>query len=156
MIQLAIPGRDPLSLTTLVSDVNGTLAVDGQLIEAVIPLFKEISQSLQVYLLTADTMGTAQQIADQLGARIHRLTPGNEVRQKADFLQQFGCEHCVCLGQGANDEELLRQAGLGIAVLSKEGSATATLLAADVVAPDIVSALHLITHPKRIVATLRK
>ncbi len=156
MIQLTIPGREPLTLTTLVSDVNGTLAVDGQLIEAVIPLFTEISQSLEVYLLSADTLGTAQQIADQLNARVHRLTPGNEVRQKADFLRQFGSEHCVTLGQGANDEELLRQAGLGIAVLSREGSAASTLQAADIVAPDIVSALELITHPKRIVATLRK
>lgn len=156
MIQLAIPGRDPLTLTTLVSDVNGTLAVDGQLIEAVIPLFKEISDSLEIYLLTADTMGTAPQIAERLNAKLQRLTPGNEIRQKADFLQQFGREHCVTLGQGANDEELLRQAGLGIAVLSREGSAASTLQAADVIAPDIVTALELITHPKRIVATLRK
>jgi P-type E1-E2 ATPase len=156
MIQLAIPGRDPISLTTLVSDVNGTLAIDGRLIEAVIPLFKEISDALEVYLLTADTLGTAAQIAERLNAKIHRLTPGNEIQQKAEFLQQFGCEHCITLGQGANDEEMLRQAGLGIAVLSKEGSAPATLQAADIIAPDIVSALELIIHPKRIVATLRK
>jgi soluble P-type ATPase len=45
---------------------------------------------------------------------------------------------------------------LGICVLSIEGAAVETLLAADLVMPDIISALDLLEKPLRIVASLRK
>lgn len=156
MLELIIPGREPLQLTTLVSDVNGTLAVDGRLIEGVAPLMQALGQSLQVILLSADTMGTAQTIAQELGVSLHRLTPGDETHQKTDFVKAQGSQACISLGQGANDEGMLREAALGIAVLSKEGSAVHTVMAADIVVPDILTALELLQHPKRIVATLRQ
>lgn len=156
MLELKIPGRKPLQLTTLICDINGTLAADGQLLAGVMPLLTEIGQGLDVYLLSADTMGSAAEIAEKLGVKLYRLQPGNEIQQKADFLNQFGSEHCIAIGQGANDEAMLRDASLGICVLSQEGTAAKTLLAADIVTPDIVTALQLIQHPKRITATLRQ
>ena len=50
---------------------------------------------------------------------------------------------------------MLSSAALGIEVLSREGLAVQTLQAADLVAPDILSALELLEKPLRIVATLR-
>jgi soluble P-type ATPase len=50
---------------------------------------------------------------------------------------------------------MLRAAALGIAVMQGEGAAVETLLAADVAAPDIQSALGLLLNPARLVATLR-
>jgi soluble P-type ATPase len=50
---------------------------------------------------------------------------------------------------------MLRSAGLGICILSVEGLAIETLMAADMVLPDIYSALELFEKPLRIVATLR-
>jgi soluble P-type ATPase len=50
----------------------------------------------------------------------------------------------------------LKAAALGICVLSSEGTAVETLLAADVVAPSIFAALELLDKPLRIVATLRR
>ena len=57
--------------------------------------------------------------------------------------------------QGANDAAMLRAAALGVCVLSTEGAAAVTLAAADIVVPDILSALALFDRPLRIVATLR-
>ncbi len=51
---------------------------------------------------------------------------------------------------------MLAAAALGIAVPGPEGAAAVTLAAADVVAPDILVALDLLTHPQRLVATLRR
>jgi soluble P-type ATPase len=51
---------------------------------------------------------------------------------------------------------MLKNAILGIGILSSEGIAKETLLAADIIATDIYTALELIDKPLRIVATLRK
>jgi soluble P-type ATPase len=50
---------------------------------------------------------------------------------------------------------MLQESALGIAVLQDEGAAAAALIAADVVASDIQSALELLLRPLRLVATLR-
>ena len=54
-----------------------------------------------------------------------------------------------------NDRLMLQTAGLGIAVMQAEGAAVETVLAADVVVPDIIAGLDLLLHPLRLVATLR-
>ncbi|MDW8291015.1 MAG: hypothetical protein RMM06_09835 [Armatimonadota bacterium] len=61
----------------------------------------------------------------------------------------------VALGKGRNDRRMLAKSTLGIAVLGAEGLATEAIQAAHVVVPDICSALDLLLHPLRLVATLR-
>jgi P-type E1-E2 ATPase len=122
----------------LICDINGTLAVDGRLIDGVAPLIEEIKRSLEVYLLSADTMGSAAEIAQTLGVKLQRLHPGNEKQQKADFVKEHNSNGCITIGQGANDEWMLRDAALGICVLSPEGTAVKTLQSADIVVPDIL------------------
>jgi soluble P-type ATPase len=51
---------------------------------------------------------------------------------------------------------MLKEAVLGICVLSTEGTALATMLAADMLVTDIFAALDLLENPLRIVTTLRK
>jgi soluble P-type ATPase len=62
----------------------------------------------------------------------------------------------AALGQGANDAAMLKEAALGICVMSQEGLAAETLLSADLLMPDIATALELFNQPLRIVASLRK
>jgi P-type E1-E2 ATPase len=156
MIEIHIPGRQTLQLEHLVSDVNGTLALDGQLIEGVSRSIKNLRDRLQVHLLTADTHGRQEAIDRQLGLVAVRIRPGDEAGQKASYVASLGAETVVALGQGANDAGMLKAAALGICILSSEGAAVETLLAADLVAPDIVTALELLEKPLRIVASLRK
>jgi soluble P-type ATPase len=47
-------------------------------------------------------------------------------------------------------------APIGIAVLSQEGLSRAALQAADLLVPDIMSALELLERPLRMVASLRR
>jgi P-type E1-E2 ATPase len=156
VIELNIPGRGALRLDHLVTDVNGTLAIDGQLIEGVARRIELLKDRLTIHMLTADTHGKQVFIDQQLGLTAARIRPGNESEQKADYVRQLGAESVVALGQGANDAGMLMEAALGICVISKEGMAGETLLSADLVLPDINAALDLLDKPLRIVASLRK
>lgn len=156
MIEINIPGGGNLQLENLVCDVNGTLAVDGQLPDGLARLLRSLQDRLRVHLLTADTHGRQQLIDQQLGFKATRIAAGEEAKQKAAYVRNLGAEKVIAIGQGANDAAMLSAAGLGICVLSKEGTALATLLAADILVPDIFAALELIEKPMRIVATLRK
>jgi len=156
MIELNIPGRGTLQLEHLVSDVNGTLAIDGQLLDGIARAIRDLRDRLEVHLLTADTHGRQYLIDRQLGLQAIRIQPGDEAGQKAGYVRQLGAEHVVAIGQGANDAAMLEEAALGICVLSAEGTAVETMLAADLVAPDIFTALELLDNPLRIVASLRK
>jgi P-type E1-E2 ATPase len=156
VIELNIPGRGTLQVQHLVLDVNGTLAVDGLLLEGVARRLAALRDRLQIHLLTADTHGRQAEIDRQLNLQAVRLQPGDEAAQKADYLRRLGADRAAAIGQGANDAGMLEAAGLGICVLSAEGAAVSSLLAADLVVPDILTALDLFEKPVRIVASLRR
>jgi P-type E1-E2 ATPase len=139
-----------------VCDVNGTLAVDGQLKESAKNGLNALRDCLTLHLLTADTHGKQDSIDLQLNLKAVRIHPGNEVEQKANYVQQLGGGTVVAIGQGANDAGMLQAAGLGMCILSSEGPAVETLLVADLVVANIEEALELLKKPLRIVASLRK
>jgi P-type E1-E2 ATPase len=156
MIELSIPGRGKLRIEHLVTDVNGTLAVDGQLISGLNKRIASLRDHLTVHLLTADTHGQQSLIDERLALKAVRIHAGNEAAQKAEYVRSLGSSAVVAIGQGANDSAMLKEAVLGVCVMSPEGAAVETLLAADLVVPDIFAALDLLEKPLRIVASLRK
>jgi P-type E1-E2 ATPase len=156
MIELTIPGRGVYGLEHLVMDVNGTLAIDGQLMDGIAKKIASLHDRLTVHLLTADTHGKQAVIDQQLGLTAVRIAPGRESLQKAEYVRKLGSEKVVAIGQGANDAEMLEAAHLGICVMSMEGVAKETLLTADLVVPNSIAAFELLEKPLRIVASLRK
>ncbi len=156
MIELNIPGRGEIRLEHLVSDVNGTLAIDGTLPEGLVKRLSALRDRLTLHLITADTHGRQAVIDQQLNLRAVRLQPGAEAEQKAEYVRRLGAEKVIAIGQGANDAAMLKEAAIGICVLSTEGTAVAALLAADIVVRDIFEALDLLEKPLRLVASLRK
>lgn len=156
MIELNIPGRGVLKIQHLVSDVNGTLAVDGVLIEGVAERIAALRDKVEIHLLTADTHGRQKIIDQQLNLTATKLTPGGEQAQKQDYVNKLGTDSVIAVGQGANDAGMLEAAAIGICVMSAEGVAKETLLAADLVAPDIQTVFDLLEKPIRIAASLRK
>jgi P-type E1-E2 ATPase len=155
MIDLTIPGIGNVQIVHLVLDVNGTLALDGTLLEGIPRAIASLGNRLDIHLITADTHGRQDQIDQLLGLKAIRLTPGNEAQQKAEYVRSLGLRNCAAIGQGANDARMLAEAVLGIAVFSSEGLCTEALRSARIVMPDIYSAFGLLEHPQRIVATLR-
>jgi len=156
MIELNIPGIGVIQLEHLVSDVNGTLALDGKLIDGVPRALERLSDRVQIHLLTADTHGRQDAIDQVLGIRSVRIPPGGEAEAKAAFVRELGPEKVIALGQGLNDAGMLKEAVIGICVLSPEGLAIESLTAADLVLADINAALALLENPTRLVASLRR
>ena len=74
---------------------------------------------------------------------------------KREYIEALGWERVVAVGNGRNDRLMLKRAALGIAVIGEEGAASETLLAADVVCPNVRAALELLQNPLRLTATLR-
>jgi P-type E1-E2 ATPase len=156
MILLTIPGYKDVTLEHVVLDVNGTLAVDGVLLEGVSDRLAALEKVLKVHLLTADTHGGQAGIDAQLGLTASRIQPGREREQKADYVTRLGAERVVAIGNGANDAGMLAQVAIGIAVLDREGLSTEAMQAASVVVASALDALDLLLNPKRLVATLRR
>jgi soluble P-type ATPase len=157
MIEIDIPGFAELRLAHLVLDFNGTLARDGVLLEGVARRLSRLSRSVQVHVLTSETRGQAREELGELPCTVHvvRSGVGTEHEAKAQLARELGAARCACIGNGRNDRLLLAEAALGVAVLQAEGLAREALEAADLVMPDIASALDLLLEPLRLVATLR-
>jgi P-type E1-E2 ATPase len=155
VIELNIPGRGTVRLLHLVTDVNGTLAVDGRLIDGLAHRISGMRDRLELHMLTADTHGKQTRIDERLNLTAVRVRPGDEPEQKAAYVRRLGAGGVVAIGQGANDAAMLKEAAIGICVMSAEGAAVNALLAADLVVPDILTAFDLLEKPLRLVASLR-
>jgi len=156
MIEMTIPGREDICIEKLVCDVNGTLAVDGELLPGVIEILDRLSRVLSIHLITADTHGRQDTIDTLLNTRAIRIKPGNEAEQKLEILRSLGASTCAAVGQGANDALMLKEAALGVCVLSDEGASAEAAASCDILMRDIITALELFEKTRRIQATLRK
>ena len=155
MIELTIPGYKKLQLSHLVLDHNGTLACDGKLFSGVKQALNILAGQIQIHVLTADTFGIAEAELSGVSCRFSKTAPEDQEIGKLEYIKELGPGKAVCIGNGRNDRLMLKEATLGIAVVQEEGAAVETLMAADVVCPDILAALNLLTHPLRLIATLR-
>jgi soluble P-type ATPase len=155
MITIDIPGSQKLELEHLVLDYNGTIACDGLLIPGVKDILINLSRSLTIYVLTADTFGGAQKEMQGIPCETIVIPKENQAEAKADYVRKLGANHCACAGNGRNDALMLKEAALGIAVIQTEGAAMEAILSADVVTQNILDALDLMRRPLRLAATLR-
>ena len=152
MLIVDIPGVGILRLEHLVLDLNGTLTDRGRLIEGVADRIDRLRTDLDLHLLTADTFGTATELARRLGIELATISDGEE---KARVVARLGPDATVAIGNGRNDVPMLQVAAVGIAVLGPEGAAAPALAAADLVCRSITDALDLLLDPTALVATMR-
>ncbi len=156
MIEVFLPGRNKiLNIESLLLDINGTLTVDGQLIPGVRERVAMLKGSLNLFLLSADTFGTAEDMAAELGVELFRVDTETGGLDKRDFIMDQGDENTAAIGNGYNDMHMLEAAALSICVIGKEGCSVEALRRSDIAVASINDALDLLIHPKRLVATLR-
>ena len=156
MLEIEIPGHEqPLRLSHLVLDYNGTIACDGLLISGVRDRLESLSSSLEIHILTADTFGSVREALSGIPCRLSIIPREEQAQAKLSYVERLGLDQSVCMGNGRNDRLMLKRAALGAAVMQAEGVAIEAVLAADVVVTDILDALDLLLHPLRLAATLR-
>ena len=112
-----------------------------------------LTATLQVLLVSADTFGTLNSLADELNVESVRVQNG---QQKLELVEQLGADHTVMVGNGANDALALGAAVLGIVVIGAEGASARALQAADVVCTSVADALDLLLDERALAATLRR
>ncbi|MFH1624671.1 MAG: ATPase P [Pseudomonadota bacterium] len=167
MIELNIPGREQLIIRNLVLDLNGTIALDGKIIEGVPERLQILGQQLEIFIVTADTRGKAEAAVEELAAKrggsekgfsikLSRVDKGKEDIQKLELVRQLGIRETLSMGNGANDARMLKECIIGVCVMGPEGAAVEAIMNADLVTSNINDALDVVIIPERIMATLRK
>lgn len=155
MICVDIPGWDTLNIENIVFDYNGTVAVDGILTEKVKENLKKLSETLKIYIITADTYGNVRREAEGLPLAIETFSKGNATAYKKEFVEKLGAKKTVAVGNGKNDLEMFKKAVLSICVLGEEGCFSKSLIQSDIVVKNIESVFAMFKNKNRIKATLR-
>ena len=156
MISFEIPGRGNFQITNLVLDVNGTIAVNGNLIKGVTERLQELTKYLNIHILTANTHGKQHLIDKELNLSSHIIPAGREAEMKAEFVEKINAQSVVAMGNGSNDALMLKKASIGIAVLGEEGLSIDALVNADIIVNTPLEGLDLLLNKNRLIATLRK
>jgi soluble P-type ATPase len=156
MISIDIQGWGNMEIENVVLDLNGTLAADGKIPSEVKKKVSALAGRVKIYLLTADTQGTATEEIREMKVDLVKVEGKDSKEGKFDFLKSLDLEKTVAMGNGNNDELILKEAALGIAILGDEGVSVTALKQADIVVKNISDALDLLLKPKRLMATLRE
>ena len=155
-MRIEIPGWGNIDIENIVIDLNGTIATDGKIASEVRKKITSLSELEKVYILTADTQGTANKEILGMNVELIKVPEENSKKGKFEFLSTLNLETTVVIGNGSNDQLTLKEAALGIAVLGDEGVSVSAMKSADIVVENIHNALDLLLEPKRLIATLRE
>lgn len=156
MINIIIPGWGNMEIENLILDLNGTLSTDGEIPPIVKEKLDHLSRDLNIYILTADTQGNAEQMVSDLEVTLVKVPEEGSAKGKLKFLESLDPSRTVAIGNGNNDRLMLKEAALGILVLGEEGVSVSTLKDSDLLVKSISDALDLFLKPKRLIATLRE
>ncbi len=155
MLIFDIPGREKIEIENVVFDYNGTVALDGKLIEGVKEDIERLKEFVNIYILTADTYGTVRAECSDLGIEVKTFPKENASFFKKEIVEDLGADVSICIGNGFNDIEMFKVAALSIATIEEEGASGRLLAHADVVVKTIKNAMNLMLSENRMKATLR-
>ena len=156
MITINAPGWGNMDVENIILDLNGTIATDGKIPPEVKEKIEVLSEKVKIYILTTDTQGTANEEIQDMPVELVKITEEETKRGKFQFIKNLDLERTVAIGNGSNDEIILKEAALGIAVLGDEGMSVSAMKNADIVVKNISDSLDLFLKPKRLIATLRE
>jgi len=150
-----IPGNKKIEIKNVVLDYNGTIAIDGKLIEGVGTLINELSGDINFHVITADTFGSVKNELANVNCKMVIIPNNNQDESKLNYLLALGKDTTLCVGNGKNDKLMLKEAVLGVALIQNEGVCVETLLSADIACNSILDVFAFFKSPGRLIATLR-
>jgi soluble P-type ATPase len=153
-MKIDIPGWGNVDIENIVIDLDGTIATDGRISLEVKERIGALSNLAKIYILTANSQGPADEEILGMKAELIKVPNEDSKRGKLDFLKTLNLEMTVAIGNGSNDQLILKEAALGIAVLGDEGVSVSAIKSANIVVKNIQNALDLFLKPKRLVTTL--
>lgn len=154
-MNLEIPGREKIEIKDIVFDYNGTIAIDGLLIEGVGEYINGLANVVNFHVITADTYGSVEKALANINCKIVKIPKENQDLSKLDYLLNLGKETTLCVGNGKNDRLMLKESVIGIVLIQDEGVCVESLLAANIACKSIMDVFAYFKEPNRIIATLR-
>ena len=80
-MKITVPGNGDFDIQNLLLDLNGTLCIDGKLVEGVKERIERLRNDYNLILLSGDTRGGAAELAKELGIQFQRTQSGMEKRK---------------------------------------------------------------------------
>jgi len=154
MIFIQKPGQESLEIESILIDFEGTLAADKRVHPKAKDKINLLSKRTKIYILTKGDREFVAEVLKKVKAEVIYLKEGEASQGKLNLLRQLGANKTAAIGNGVDDAPMIEGAGLGICVISKEGTAGETMQKADVVVSDILDALDFLLKPLRHRATL--
>lgn len=154
-MHIEIPGYKTLDLKYLLLDYNGTIAVDGHLSDSVKELIQEVSKELEIFVLTADTHGTAAAECKGLPVTLKTFPSDDAMMSKLGIIDSLDRTQCCAIGNGRNDTLMCAAAALSICIMGEEGCCSHLINETHITVKSIENAFELLLKPKRLIATLR-
>lgn len=151
-----IPGKTSIDIKNVIFDFNGTIAIDGKLIDGVAEQINKFSTEINFHVLTADTFKTVERELAFVHCKVVIIPAEEQDKAKLDYLLKLGKDNTVCVGNGSNDVLMLDHAVLSVALIQDEGVCVEALQAADIALKSVMDFFGLLNNPNRLVATLRK
>jgi soluble P-type ATPase len=153
-MQTSLPRIDNVELNTLILDLNGTISVNGKLIDGVrekLTKLKEIGFS--IYVFSGDVRGTARDLCISIGIELKICKSHTE---KEEDILALSPDSTVAIGNGRIDIGMFRHAKLSIATLQAEGIHPAILPHVDILMTNINEAFDLLLDQETLDATLKQ
>lgn len=155
MIKYNIPGRTSLEIENIILDYNGTIAIDGILIDGVMDRLNILKDFFSIYIVTADTYGSVKKQCMNLPVEVLTFPKENAGLEKEIILEKLGPSKTISIGNGFNDIQMAKKSIISIALIQVEGCSSKLILNSDIICKNILDALDLLINKNRLIATLR-
>ena len=109
-MKIDIPGRSTIEIENVILDYNGTIAIDGVLIDGVRQKINQLSSLVNFHVITADTYGTVTSQLEGVNCKVINLSTNDKYATKLDYLLALGKKSTLCVGNGYNDRIILKEA----------------------------------------------
>jgi soluble P-type ATPase len=90
---------------------------------------EKLARHMTLHVLTADTFGKAKAGLEGISCSLSILPELDQQTGKLDCVQSLGAGRTVSIGNGRNDQRMLKASKLGIAVILGEGASMETIVA---------------------------
>ena len=100
MVEIKIPGAQPLRLSYLILDYNGTLACDGSILPGVAERLEILAKHLEIHIVTADTFGSVRTQVAHLPVQLAVIPPEKQAQAKAAYIENLGPATSAAIARG--------------------------------------------------------
>ncbi|MBD3215139.1 MAG: hypothetical protein GF311_21210 [Candidatus Lokiarchaeota archaeon] len=158
MKKLYIPNFGEILIRNILFDVNGTVQFFGNISEDLNERFQKLKEIYNIFLVSADTRGNLEEIANRLQVKFIKITPKDisESQAKNYQLDKLGKNETIAIGNGNNDSLMLKNSIIGILIIGSEGATIESLLNSDLVFTNPIDVLDFLMDDDAIIGTLRR